>query len=69
MPAGWQRAVAQSGLKALEPSPRQRQILTLIAQGRRNREIAVELGLSPNTVKFHIRELYDDSECETGWRR
>ncbi len=58
MPAGWQRAVAQSGLKALEPSPRQRQILTLIAQGRRNREIAVELGLSPNTVKFHIRELY-----------
>jgi DNA-binding NarL/FixJ family response regulator len=58
MPAGWQRALAHNSVKALQPSPRQRQILALIAQGRRNREIAVELGLSPNTVKFHIRELY-----------
>lgn len=57
MPAGWQRVFARAG-KPLELSPRQRQILGLIAQGRGNEEIAAWLGLSPNTVKFHVRELY-----------
>jgi DNA-binding NarL/FixJ family response regulator len=58
MPAGWQRAVGAppKGRPAL--SPRHRQILALIAQGRRNEEIAVDLDLSPNTIKFHIRALY-----------
>jgi len=58
MPAGWQRAFARAAGKPLELSPRQRQILALIAQGQCNDEIAAELELSPNTVKFHIRELY-----------
>ncbi len=58
MPAGWQRAFARAAEKPLGLSPRQRQILALIAQGRCNEEIAAELELSPNTVKFHIRELY-----------
>ncbi len=57
MPAGWQQALAGAG-KPLELSPRQRQILALIAQGRGNDEIATELKLSPNTVKFHVRALY-----------
>jgi two-component system nitrate/nitrite response regulator NarL len=58
MPAGWQRAFARAAGKPLELSPRQRQILALIAQGRCNEEIAAELELSPNTVKFHVRVLY-----------
>lgn len=58
MPAGWQRALASAACKPLGLSPRQRQILALVAQGRGNEEIAAELGLSPNTVKFHIRALY-----------
>ena len=58
MPAGWQRAFAGGQRNPLGPSPRQHQILALIAQGRCNQEIAAELGLSRNTVKFHIRELY-----------
>jgi DNA-binding NarL/FixJ family response regulator len=58
MPAGWQRVLAGRAYKPLGLSPRQRQILALIAQGRGNEEIAAELELSPNTVKFHIRELY-----------
>jgi DNA-binding NarL/FixJ family response regulator len=59
MPAGWQQVVAtphadrQPGL-----SPRHRQILALIAKGRSNEEIAMDLNLSPNTIKFHIRALY-----------
>ncbi|HEV3034388.1 MAG TPA: response regulator transcription factor [Solirubrobacteraceae bacterium] len=58
MPAGWQRVLAGAGYKPLGLSPRQRQILALVAQGRGNEEIAAELELSPNTVKFHIRALY-----------
>jgi two-component system response regulator DesR len=57
MPAGWQSAlVPHRGQLAL--SPRHRQILALIAEGRRNEEIAAVLDLSPNTIKFHIRALY-----------
>jgi len=58
MPAGWQRAFGRRGVKPLGLSPRHRQILALIAQGRGNEEIATELELSPNTVKFHVRVLY-----------
>ena len=34
-------------------SPRQRQILTLVAGGRLNKQIAFELGISEKTVKMH----------------
>ena len=55
MPAGWQRMCARAAERHLGLSPRQRQILGLIAQGHGNEEIATELDMSPNTVKFHIR--------------
>jgi two-component system, NarL family, response regulator LiaR len=58
MPAGWQRAVAAPMGQRHSLSPRHRQILALIAQGRRNEEIASELQLSPNTIKFHVQALY-----------
>jgi DNA-binding CsgD family transcriptional regulator len=58
MPAGWQRVLAGPAYKPLGLSPRQRQILALVAQGQGNEEIAAELDLSSNTVKFHIRALY-----------
>ncbi len=59
LPAGWQRLLpaAQDG-DAAGSSPRHRQILALIAAGRRNEEIALDLQLSQNTIKFHIRALY-----------
>ncbi len=57
LPAGWQRSLpSHPGAAAL--SPRHRQILALIAAGRRNEEIALDLDRSPNTIKFHIRALY-----------
>jgi DNA-binding NarL/FixJ family response regulator len=58
MPAGWQRVFTNGWKKPLGLSPRHRQILALMAQGQGNDEIATELELSPNTVKFHIRALY-----------
>jgi two-component system nitrate/nitrite response regulator NarP len=58
MPAGWRRTAVPdpTWLEAL--SPRHRDVLELLAEGLRNDEIAGRLGLSPNTVKFHVRELY-----------
>jgi DNA-binding NarL/FixJ family response regulator len=57
MPAGWQRAVTPLRPR-LALSPRHRQILALIAAGRCNEEIAAELKVSTNTVKFHVRAVY-----------
>jgi two-component system, NarL family, response regulator LiaR len=58
MPDGWQRVAALARRDPLALSPRLRQILSLIAQGASNEKIAFELGLSPNTIKFHVRTLY-----------
>ncbi len=58
LPAGWQQLLPAQLSNGARLSPRHRQILALIAVGRRNEEIARELQLSPNTIKFHIRALY-----------
>lgn len=42
---------------AIEASPRERDVLRLIAAGRRNRDIARTLAISENTVKFHVSSL------------
>jgi RNA polymerase sigma factor (sigma-70 family) len=39
-------------------TPRERQILSLVQQGRTNREIAQALGIEEKTVKNHINSLY-----------
>ncbi len=39
-------------------SPRERHVLDLLAEGRSNKEIARELGVSANTVKTHLANLY-----------
>jgi DNA-binding NarL/FixJ family response regulator len=62
MPADWQRVLVLPQERRLGLSPRHCQILSLIAQGRRNEEIAGELGISPNTIKFHIRAIYSRLE-------
>ena len=36
---------------------RERQVLGLLAQGNRNKEIALRLGLRERTVKFHVANL------------
>jgi two-component system, NarL family, nitrate/nitrite response regulator NarL len=40
-------------------TPRERELLAMLAQGFTNFEIAGKLKVSPNTVKFHLRNLYD----------
>jgi NarL family two-component system response regulator LiaR len=36
---------------------RERQILQLLAQGKRNDDIAAELFISPQTVQTHVRNI------------
>jgi DNA-binding CsgD family transcriptional regulator len=39
-------------------SPTQEQILSLVARGRRDKEIAEHLGISARTVESHLQRLY-----------
>ncbi|RIJ18259.1 winged helix-turn-helix transcriptional regulator [Henriciella mobilis] len=48
---------------ALGISDRERDVLVLLAQGLSNKEIARELGVSPNTVKTHVARLYEKLEA------
>ena len=38
---------------------REMEVLSSLAAGRTNKEIAREQGVSPNTVKFHVKNLYE----------
>ena len=38
---------------------RERALIELLARGHSNKVLAGELGISTNTVKFHLRNLYE----------
>jgi two-component system nitrate/nitrite response regulator NarL len=42
-----------------ELTPRERQVLELVEQGFKNKEIAVELGIRPGTVKIHLKHIFE----------
>ncbi len=51
--------------KLLDLSPRERQILELLAEGLRVKEIADQLSLSPATVHTHVRNAIAKLEVDT----
>ena len=40
-------------------TPREREIVDMVAEGLRNRTIAQRLGISEGTVKLHLHHVYE----------
>lgn len=55
--------LAACGLQAtlgdpLRLTPREEDVVSLVARGYTNKEVAAELYLTPKTVEFHLRKIY-----------
>ena len=46
-------------------APRELEVLERIAQGRRVKEVAAELGVSPTTVQTYLRRIYEKLQVHT----
>jgi two-component system nitrate/nitrite response regulator NarL len=42
-----------------ELTPREHQVLQMVEQGFKNKEIALELGIRPGTVKIHLKHIFE----------
>lgn len=54
----------EAAIRSLGLSPRECEILSLLASGQSNKELARTLGISPNTVKTHVARLYEKLEVD-----
>jgi NarL family two-component system response regulator LiaR len=52
-PARWRRMI-----KTLRLSPQQANVVALVMKGRRDKQIAADLALSPSTVRTHLRGIF-----------
>lgn len=59
-PSNADAAVHAGGLYgSRKPSPRQQQVIELVAQGLKNSEVADAIGTTEHVVKNHLRMIYD----------
>ena len=58
-------APARATFPAAQLSPREREVLALVAEGRSNKAIAEALSVSPNTVKTHVASLLNKLDAES----
>src|SRR5580693_8562180 len=42
-----------------ELTPREHQVLQMVEQGFKNKEVALELGIRPGTVKIHLKHIFE----------
>jgi DNA-binding CsgD family transcriptional regulator len=68
-------STALSVVEAMAVSPRQREIMLLLARGLSDKEIAARLQVSPHTVRTHLQRLYaqhglrNRAEAAATWTR
>jgi two-component system, NarL family, nitrate/nitrite response regulator NarL len=65
----FQEAHDMVDLDAIKITPRDEEVLRLLAQGCSNKEIAGELNISPRTVKQHLRTLFLRAGITDGRKR
>jgi DNA-binding NarL/FixJ family response regulator len=53
----WLRAPADAPDGAADLTPREREVLELLAEGLANKSIAARLGISDHTAKFHVNAI------------
>lgn len=61
-PAPFERNAA--AVSSLRLTPRECEVLDLLATGRTNEELARTLGVSPNTIKTHLASLFAKLEVD-----
>ena len=59
-PSGFARN--EAAIRSLGLSPRECEILALLASGQSNKEMARTLSISPNTIKTHVARVYGKLE-------
>jgi DNA-binding CsgD family transcriptional regulator len=70
-----QKASLSVVVEAMAVSPRQREIILLVATGLSDKEIAAQLQVSPHTVRTHLQRLYSQhglrnrAEAAATWTR
>jgi len=52
-------SASEAGEHGFELTPRERDVIALLAEGLSNKAIGQRLGISPDTVKFHVGRLID----------
>jgi DNA-binding CsgD family transcriptional regulator len=52
----------EAAIRSLRLSPRECEILALLASGQSNKEMARSLAISPNTIKTHLARVYEKLE-------
>ncbi len=55
----------EAGESAVELTPRERDVLALLARGWSNKTIAIRLSLAENTVKFHVASIFAKLDATT----
>jgi DNA-binding CsgD family transcriptional regulator len=58
-PAGEGFVRNEAAIRSLGLSPRECEILALLASGQSNKEMARTLAVSPNTIKTHVARVYE----------
>lgn len=61
-PSGFERNDA--AVRSLGLTPRECEVLELLAAGRSTKEMARQLGISPNTAKTHLARIYEKLEVQ-----